>query len=349
MPKKRTKDKHLPPRVYYKDGGHYFVDMNYKWIFLGNTLSLAMMNYAKIMENTLNSNTMHALLDRYIKEISPTKASTTHRNDIYYLKAIRSYFGKMPPHTLTARDVYKYLDIRSQVSIASANKELSLLTRVLQMGIRWGIITSNVCREVERLPETVTRNRYVEDWEFQAVYKLALVAFPITAVVMMVAYLTGLRLGDLLSIKIADLTDQGILITASKTKKTQIIKWSPELSAAVRIARDLRSKFKGFYLFTRQDGKPYTVSGFQSIWQRLMKLAMDKKRLEKLEAKLQVKFEKKLKSHWMFKDIRAKSATDLAESRGLEFASALLQHSDIKTTQRHYIKKEEVKVVEPVR
>lgn len=339
-PRPRKTNKHLPRRVYFKDGAYYFVEIikgwdgkyKNKWIWLGKNLAQAMTAYAQLVQNIFNDNSMNSIFDRYIKEVSPTKAESTHKQDIYHLKHLREYFGGMEPPDILATDVYRYMDNRSKVSVAAANKEKALLSRVLQMGIRWGIIENNICLNVERLPEKITRDRYVTDEEFMAVYE---VASPFIKCAMMIAYLTGLRLGDLLKIKISDLKPEGIEVTANKTHKKQIIKWSDELKGAIDGARQLKKPVSSFYLFSTRDGHPYSTDGFKSIWQRFINKAFSKR--------------KAIVEKFMFKDLRSKAATDLKESRGLEFAAALLQHSDIKTTKRHYIKKEEIKVVEPVR
>lgn len=351
MGRKRKTNKHLPPRVYYKDGGYYFVDMDYKWHFLGNTLAAAMMKYGQLVENTLNDNTMHALFDYYLQVISPTKSAGTHRNNIYYIKNLRAYFGVMLPETVTAQDAYRYQHERAKTSVASANKEISLLNLVMEEGVKKGALKANVIREVKRLPEKITRDRYVEDWEFLAVYNLGMLqpieenSFAMVACGVKIGYLTAHNLGDLVKIKITDLLEGGIYMQRNKTKKAHIVNWTSELWQEVEKVKKLRGNLRGFYLFCRRDGSPYTVSGFQSIWSRLRKLALNKDRLDELEKKLNVKIEPRLLKSWMFKDLRSKAATDI----GIKHAKDLLQHSDEKTTQRHYIKKEELKTVNPVR
>ena len=74
------------------------------------------------------------------------------------------------------------------------------------------------------------------------------------------------------------------------------------------------------HLFSTRDGRPYTVDGFTSIWQRKMKAAFEKGIL---------------KERFTDHDLRAKSGSDTE----LEHAEKLLAHLDRKTTRRHYRRK----------
>jgi integrase len=71
------------------------------------------------------------------------------------------------------------------------------------------------------------------------------------------------------------------------------------------------------YLFCTRKGQPYSIDGFNSIWQRAVKRAM------KCHG---------LKKRFRFNDIRRKAASDAERKHGREFARKLLVHQDQKTT-----------------
>jgi integrase len=73
-------------------------------------------------------------------------------------------------------------------------------------------------------------------------------------------------------------------------------------------------------LFCTRRGQPYTVDGFNSIWQRKMKKALEQGILTE-----------RFTDH----DIRAKTGSDTNEAHAVE----LLAHDDAKTTKRHYRRK----------
>jgi integrase len=328
-PPRRKKDKHLPKRVYFKTGCYYFVDIQNKWHKLGKTLAEAMQTWSQMFEQRIFSNkTMSAVFDRYIQEVSTTKSESTYKNELSSFKYLRAFFGDMSPQDITPVDVYRHLDLRARISKVQANKELSLMSSVFASAIRWGIVSENICRDIKRFKEP-TRDRYVQDEEFETFYNYA---DDLIKAFMLVSYLTGLRLGDVLNVKFGDLTEEGILIVANKTKKKSIIVWTDALRDAVDFAKKLKRPVRGFYLFCTRDGKPYSSDGFKAIWQRKMKKAHENG---------------VLKERFMIKDLRAKAATDIEQNRGLEFAQALLGHSNASTTRRHYIRK--VQKVNPVR
>lgn len=200
--------------------------------------------------------------------------------------------------------------------------------------IRWGMVTVNPCTGIERFHEK-PRERYVEDWEFQAFREFVLATSltpgrhirhtgPLIAAYLDFKLLTDLRKGDILSIKSEHLKDDGIHVHISKTKKDIIIEWTDALRKSVHTIRSLPRprKVTGLYLFCTREGRPYTVTGFSSIWQRKMKAAIE-----------QGVIRERFTDH----DLRAKSASDT----DIEHATRLLAHLDRKTTQQHYRRKAE--------
>ena len=96
-----------------------------------------------------------------------------------------------------------------------------------------------------------------------------------------------------------------------------IIEWSEELRLAVDRVRQIPRHVRGMHLFCTRHGKPYTVSGFSSIWQRKMAQALARGVIEE-----------RFTDH----DIRRKTGSET----NLEHAMKLLGHSDAKVTARHY-------------
>ena len=84
--------------------------------------------------------------------------------------------------------------------------------------VRWGIVESNPCKVVKSFTEK-PRDRYVEDWEYQAVIALA---SPVLRAAMEIAAITGMRQGDILKLRHADLTDTGPPHPRKDWKKTNI-------------------------------------------------------------------------------------------------------------------------------
>ena len=130
--RKRTQGKHLPTRMYEKSGSYYFVDKDNKWINLGKDFGRAIERYNSFNEGNDEIITINDLIDRYLKEVAPTKAPKTYKCNLFEAKYLRAAFGKMHPEDLTAKAIYLYMDARS--AKVSANRELSLLSPYVQKG-----------------------------------------------------------------------------------------------------------------------------------------------------------------------------------------------------------------------
>ncbi len=321
MGRRRKTQQHLPSRMYLRSGSYYFVEPGTeRWINLGRDYIKAMGAYARRTADDSPRRTVDELINRYSREIAPTKAPRTYRDNIRQARYLRAFFGPMRLQDVTQQHIYKYMDERSRKSKVQANRELSLLSHMFRKAIRWGDIhhIENPCVGIERFKE-VPRDRYIEHWEYLAFHEHA---GTFIATYMDVKYLTGLRQGDLLRLRLDQLNDDGIHVTVGKTDKRIVIEWTTALWAAVNAARTLPRPVRGLFLFCNRKGQPYTGSGFRSIWQRRMRSALKKGVLQK-----------RFTEH----DIRAKSASDT--DRG--HAAELMTHLDARTTDRIYRRKPE--------
>jgi integrase len=331
MGRKRTSHKHFPPGFTLKHKAYYVITKA-KWVHLGRDYSEALKKYYEIIgEPTIERLNMNYLFDRYMNEVAPTQAKSTYRNAKSYVKPPRAFFGAMIPEEVKPKHIYRYLDIRGKNSVASANKEYNLLSNVFENAIRWGIVEDNPCRNVKKLPEKITRDKLPATELFLIIYNEADV---VIKAAMRLSYNTALRLGDLLALNVTNETAQGLHIKASKTSKEQIIAWTPALIEDVQFAKETRLNRASFYYICQPNGRPYSSDSFKTKWQRLVR------KLIKSGA---------LTERVQFKDLRAKAGTDIASAKGAEFAQSLLQHSNIATTKKHYIKDGSVKIVQPVK
>lgn len=144
----------------------------------------------------------------------------------------------------------------------------------------------------------------------------------------------GLRMTDLLRLRVADMDDVGIQVMASKTANTtrmkQIFTWLDEqnrdtgLRAAVNEALAARPVDISPWLSCNEKGECYAdpetgrTDSFESVWHRFMD---------------RVLAETKVKKRFAERDIRAKVRSDLET---IEQARQLLGHADARTTGKHY-------------
>lgn len=314
MGRRRKRDRHLPARVYFRHGRYYFVDCWGKWNPVGNSLGEMYRKYAEFVEDG-DLTTMSAVLDRYLRDVVPQKAPQTQVNNRAQIARLRAVFGDMAPGEVRASHVCQYRDKRGAMTPTAANRELEVLAHVFRYAVEWGATDVNPCREVRKL-RLAKRERYVEDWEFEAVYAVAL---PMMQVAMDLALLTGLRRGDLLALTRDNVTDDGLLVRTSKTGVPLLVEWTDELEEVVARARGIQPQVRRTLIANRQ-GRPYTPTGFGSNWRRLMDKALRETDLEE---------------PYRFNDLRAKSASDDT----MEAATERLGHMDMRTTQRFYRRK----------
>jgi integrase len=230
-----------------------------------------MAKYAELIAQPCPIATMSDLFDRYAAEVIPTKAPSTQTSNQRELGLLRAVFGRMRPEDLSTQDIYRYLDERGRKAPVRANREIALLSHVLRKAVRWGVLAKSPALHIERHRER-PRERDVTLEELQAVYALA---SPTIQVAMDLAVLTGLRQGDILQLRLQDLSDEGLTVRTSKTGTRLLFELTPGLRETVERARCLRRRIGTMYLLANRHGKAYTGSGFRAIWQRVMRGALD--------------------------------------------------------------------------
>ena len=66
-----------------------------KWINLGRDYGKALAEYGRLVAGSNpRSPTMADLIDRYMREVAPTKAAATYRDNIRQSKLLRAFFGQ---------------------------------------------------------------------------------------------------------------------------------------------------------------------------------------------------------------------------------------------------------------
>jgi len=321
MGRRRKSRLDLPQRVYFSHGAYFFAPPAGAWVHLGREFGVAMAKWAEIVGRPAKMTTMGEIMDRYMLEVAPRKSPRTYQDNIKEIARLRSVFGHMQPDEVTAPDIYAYMDARG--APVRANREKALLSHVFSYAIRWGAVRDNPCRNVKRNVEK-PRSRYVEDWEVEAFKSMA---GELLRNYIDFKYLTGMRKGDILKLRLDSITDEGITVIQSKTGSKLVYIWEAGLKAVVDRIKSMPRSIRGLYLFCSRRGQPYTSSGFDSIWQRTMRKV--------LEAGL---IQERFTEH----DIRAKTATD-----DPEYAQKRLGHKSRSMTDK-YVKTRRIEKILPL-
>jgi len=331
---RREENRGLPARWRFKHGAYYYrvpVGLEELWegkkeYRLGKTLNEAYRVWATRLDIFANAKTMAELLDRYALEVIPTKAPKSQELNLIAIRKLKPVFGHMPITAVKPIHVYQYRDKRGRDGKKAANHDIEVLSHAFTKAIEWGLCENHPIKGKVRKFSTPPRRRYVEDWEIEEALK---VASPFIKAYIRLKLLTGMRRGDMLSVKMSDLKEDGIHVTPRKTAhssgKKLIIEWSDELRALIEEITRLRKKIYSIWLFHTNKGQPYikpdaSANGFDSIWGRFMDKVMTRTNVTE-----------RFTEH----DLRAKVASD-TES---DHARQLLGHASSEITERIYRRK----------
>lgn len=325
MGKPRQSRKDLPARVYQKHGAYYFVDTANKWHPLGKEYGPAMQKWAAMLQPVIGRQRLSAVMDAYIKEQLPLRKPLTQTDYLASIAMLRPVFGEMWPEDIEPKHIYGYMRMRN--APVRANRDVAVLSNVMNQAIRMGLINTNPCKQVRRNEES-PRVREVLDSE--------IVAFLPYCPDWLKAYirlklLTGLRQGDMLNIRLDQIRDDGLFVKTGKRDKRLLFTWSNDLRIAVETIKAQRHRVTSMYLINSQrDGTKLSSRGFKSAWSRAMTKAMEAKVLTETFAE---------------NDLRAKVASEAVELG--QNATAMLGHSSDAVTKRHY--ERGTRKVEPLR
>ena len=324
MGRKRTSNHNLPPHMHKKGHSYYYVTSTggkRKWIKLSADFAEALAKWAELEGSKPSGETVEQAIDRYLVEVLPLKADKTQREYSRQAGKLRTVFGRSRLDEVRPMHIAQYLDQHPHK--VSANREVSLLSSIYSYAMRWGWSDHNPCIGIRRHSEK-PRERYLQDFELGVLKEAASDQF---RCIIDLAYLTAMRKGDLLRLKLSDICEDGLYVQQGKTGKRQIFELTSDLQSLLSRIRKLRRRVSYLWLFATRDGQPYTSSGFDSIWRRVVKRSGVK--------------------DVHFHDIRAKSITDAKRIGGLDYAQALAGHESRGTTEG-YIKSKELERVRPL-
>jgi integrase len=209
------------------------------------------------------------LIGRYIREITPTKASA-YTERLRLEKVARAPMAAVSLRYLSTAHISAYRDARARlVKPGTVGRELSLIHNVIEVARRdWGIpLSTNVVAAVRRIPIKNARDRRLKPGEMTAVHcALAATRNRLVRPAIMLAIETALRRGELLNLtwNAVDLDRRTIHIPHTKTGYARTI---PMTDAAVTIVKSI-PKTKGVdKLF------PMTPLALRLAWNRVRERA----------------------------------------------------------------------------
>jgi integrase len=310
----------LKGKTYY----HVSTDTPRKWTKLGQDLAIAKRLWAEIEGEQPDPNncTFRGIAARYRKEVFPTKAFQTQKDNEKELAKLEAVFGAMPIDAIKPYHIKRYLDERGKTAKVRANRERALFSHVFNFARQYGYTDApNPCAGIKGHKET-GRDRYVEHEEFLAVWEKAHYTVQDA---MDLAYLTGQRPADLLKFNRSDIRNGELYLVQNKTGKSLRIAIMGELQILIgRILSREHQVMGGDALLQDGNGQRLTYGALRTRFDKARKAAG-------------VSFQ--------IRDIRAKTATD---TENLAHAQRLLGHKTRAMTE-HYTRNRKGDKVDPLK
>jgi len=229
-------------------------------------------------------NTVAAWIKRYLDwqeglpiEDERRKAQSTIDGNRHESKNLAAFFGEMLPSEVRAAHVYEFLDLRAENGApVKANKEIALLSKVLEYCRRKGEIETNPVTDIEYNPSK-PRTKLVTSEHLEFVVDVARERggqYIVLALTVLAAYLLACRPQEIRRLHRSSIKAEGVEIPVGKRKRGQaqkfrLIRWSDKLRAAIDEAMALQ-RTSSVYIFGNTSGQPYSISGWYTIWRRLM-------------------------------------------------------------------------------
>lgn len=354
MRAKKAANRDLPPRMirrvrtlkggkewvgYYYDGRNE--DGKRVEIPLGGDLEIAKAEWAKLDCKPVPKKgaLLGQVFDRYEREIIPGKAPKTQSDNLLSLKQLRKAFSDAPIDAVTPQIIAQYRD--SRTAKVRANREISLLSHIYNIAREWGLTENNPAAGVRKNKEA-PRDFYATEEIWSAVYAVAASELRDA---MDLAYLTGQRPADVLSMREADAVNEFLQVSQSKTAKKLRIRLTAagnlnDLGALVeRLIEQRRSRgVRTPYLIVTEDGRQVTKP--------MLRLRFDDARNKAIAIANEAGDGVLAASirQFQFRDIRPKAASEILD---LGDASRLLGHTDKRITETVYRRVGEI--VKPTR
>ncbi len=200
------------------------------------------------------------LAEEYLLYAEANKAASTFYTDKCRIQGhLLPYFGNTLISRITPQmlDTYKQMRVREGASNNTVNHDLTNLSHMLRMSIRWGYIDRNVVSLVDKMKVPKRSPRFLHQEEIRRLAEAAMGShiYPL----IMTALHTGMRKAELFNLQWADIDFDNHTVTIqpkddwhTKNYKPRSLQLTPALYAVLREHLDtkLRHGVRSEYVFT---------------------------------------------------------------------------------------------------
>lgn len=333
--KDRTSAAGLLPRMearVWKDGKtitYRYLPIGETWLNLGTDRAAALRKVLDLNGDNSDRGSVAELWRLYQETREWADLADATRTDyLQCSKHLMLAFGKASPTVIKPPVLSRYLRKERADAPTRANRELALMSNLMNLAVERGDIEANPCKQVRRNKE---RPRV------EAPEPETLIAFlvwargrkgqaRVLAGMAEFAALSGNRRTEFLNLHWPQVGDVVRMLRAKQRGRqtVELLGISEALHALLAVMRGLAKDDRVGAVFPTMSGNPYTEAGFKAMWSKLMAAALDEKAIDK---------------RFTFHDLRAYYVTQHKALRG-----ALPDlHANPGTTARVYDRTKEVK------
>lgn len=203
--------------------------------------------------------TFQRLADTYIDDYAKAN-KRSWKCDWYRIEAnMKPFFGSLELQSITPLIIERYRSGRLEkgISRSSINREITIMKRMFNLAIDWGLADSNPFVKVKLFSEKDTQKERILELEEEA--RLFEVAPDYLKPILLMALHTGMRRGEILNLrwKQVDFEKRLVTVLLTKSGKNRLIPLNDVLMAD--LARLKASQCKGELVFANpRTGLPYT-------------------------------------------------------------------------------------------
>lgn len=233
------------------------------------------------------------VLDEFLPWCKARKTDSEYSRTVFAMELMSNYFGHLQLNEITPRLIEEYVAWRKQrptrgkeVSNRTVNIDLIYLSQCFKQAIEWDFLDQNPCKKVKKLKENKNRVRFFSDEEITRLLDLA---SPYVKRFLVVGLSTGMRLKEMLNLKLSNIDIPGNVIHIvndesfqTKNGRNRDIPISSYLSLYLQVYMKTwvhprtfeesgRSLEQSEYLFCNKKGKP--IQSFKTAYKALMTLA----------------------------------------------------------------------------
>ncbi|MBM4295057.1 MAG: site-specific integrase [Deltaproteobacteria bacterium] len=205
--------------------------------------------------------TFNELVRLYAENFGTQRAFTTSKR--YLLAVVHDYFGHLRLAEISYLALESYRNKRKATPArggklrtdASVNREMALISHILSKAVEWGLLESSPFKKGKRLiiKENNQRLRFLSKAEIEVLLKECL---PHLRPIVETALLTGMRRGELLSLKWEQVRNGFIYLTETKSGKARQIPINDRLA---EVFREIRrgNQLKSEFVFCDSQGRRF--------------------------------------------------------------------------------------------